>query len=709
MFWFLSHAAVAQFTYVLDQSIPVSSITDEVLSLPWAGGLNASQFNTMDLNNDGLEDLVIYDRMAGQVIPFLQDNEKYRYAPEYQNSFPEEIEFWMLLRDYNGDGRKDIFTGDNLGMKVFENVTTEDGLLEWKHVLFFTEFPGPKSNVLLTRAISYKINLQLNYDDLPSINDADGDGDLDIFNAGYSNNSKIEYHKNLSIENYGTLDSLDFERITQSWGGVENCDCGGFSYNNVPCDNNGGKIKHAGGKSILAMDIDNDDDQDVLFSESECTQLFLLQNNGTNESPLVNASSAFPANSPAYMVIYPSPYYEDVDFDGNKDLLVSPNIFTREFLQTNLRQSIWFYKNTGSTNQPVFNSPNIDFLQENMVEVGENAAPVFFDTDGDGDLDLLVGTYANNFRGSVYFFENTGTQSHPEFKLITEDFQGLSLLNFINIRPMFADMNGDTKWDFVFTATDLNNGGTQLYYLLNEHSIGAQFETSNLIPSGFFVFPNEPITLADVNLDRKMDLLIGRQNGSLEYWKNIGTEKSPAWAIEDESFLGLGSDYLRQYPACATYDLDDDSKTDLIIGDQKGSISVISDYRQAGDATFLTDIIYNPLSETYQSQPLGGRAWPTVANIFKADKPAIIVGNELGGIHILRPSESTAEPKSPIINVYPNPVFTNNSSTLTIQTDRPAILYTLSLLGQQVLPTRYLQAAQEYQVQLPPFQKEPIY
>jgi len=63
----LASAAQAQFTYVLDQSIPVeyNSVT---LPMPWAGAFNSPQFNTMDLNGDNVQDLVIFDRTANKVI-----------------------------------------------------------------------------------------------------------------------------------------------------------------------------------------------------------------------------------------------------------------------------------------------------------------------------------------------------------------------------------------------------------------------------------------------------------------------------------------------------------------------------------------------------------------------------------------------------------------------------------------------------------------
>ena len=125
---------------------------------------------------------------------------------------------WLLLRDANCDGRKDIFTGNNLGIKVYMNATGTDGKPAWEHFQFYTGNGGQSSEVLLTKGFSTKVNLQLQFDDLPAIVDADGDGDLDIFNVRFVGNGTVEYHQNFSMERYGSCDSLDFERITQKWG-----------------------------------------------------------------------------------------------------------------------------------------------------------------------------------------------------------------------------------------------------------------------------------------------------------------------------------------------------------------------------------------------------------------------------------------------------------------------------------------------------------
>lgn len=717
--FFLTQTTFAQFNYVFDKSIPVTLQHDEFLTMPWAGGLNATQFNTIDLNGDGHDDLAIFDRTAEKVVTFITDNNQYRYAPEFEIFFPEEITNWMLLRDYNGDGKKDIFTSDIFGIRVYTNTTLMVGQISFEHLLFFSGASGSQKTQHLLSAKAdeiegtIKTGVQLNSDDLPAISDADGDGDLDLFVPYWPNGAYTVLHKNLSLERYGTLDSLDFEYTStqtgpEVWGGVRECDCGVFAFNGDPC-NTGGRVKHAGGKSLLAFDVDNDGDQDMLISESECSQLFLLRNDGTNAAPVINAASPYPPVSPAAMVSYPTAFYEDVDFDGAKDLIATPNIFAREFLSTNFRQSVWFYKNAGTTTLPSFSAPNRSFLQENMIDVGDNAVPAFFDADGDSDLDLFVGCYTFGFSGSIFYFENTGTQSLPGYKLITPDFFNISFLNLSNIKPSFADMNGDTKIDLVFTASNPFGGSTQLYYFPNNSGTVANFST-NLVTVNFATVTDaltsyDNVHVADVNQDGQNDLLVGKRNGRLQYWRNVGTALNPDYALEDDSYLDLGSSVLRQSPACTTADLNADGKVDLIIGDQTGRLLIIPNYRDATSATDgISTIIYNPVAEGYVSQNLGGRIWPGVANIFKSDKPAIIVGNTLGGMHILKHDESVQLPENPTIDVYPNPVA-KETSILNIKVDRSAGFMIMSLLGQTVSPPVFLQPFQEYGFQLHGFSR----
>jgi hypothetical protein len=684
----------AQFTYSLVQDVPVVQNNDS-LSLAWSGGFNAGQFNTLDLNHDNLSDLVLYDRMAGRISTYLNGPGGYRYAPDFETFFPTQVANWILLRDFNCDGLNDLFTGDVLGIRVYKNVTQPAGLPSWELFLFSTG-TAAKSEVLLTKGFSGKINLQLNADDLPSITDADGDGDLDIFNIRLFGAGTVEFHQNFSMERYQSCDSLDFERITQTWGGVEECDCGTFAFNNQPCPP-GGRQQHAGGKSLLAFDKEGDGDMDLLFSESECPRIYQLNNTGTVSVPVLTSFSLFPVASPVTIFPYPAPYLLDVDGDSKSDLIASSNIFFRESSSTNLKESVWFYKNTGTTSIPQFTFQQTNFLQNQMIDVGDNAVPQLFDVDADGDLDLLIGYNVYNFQGAITYYENTGTRSKPAFTWVTDDLFSLGLFGFTNVKPQLADLNGDARTDLAFTASNQFGFNTNLFYFPNTSAVGLAPALDDLRSLNFPINASENVSVVDVNEDTSPDLLVGKANGSLQYWKNTGTAGNPLFTLEESEFLGIGSSVTRQNPAVAVGDLDADGTADLVLGDQSGRLQIIPDFKNATHADdALTELIYNNLAEETGSRNLGGRIWPTTANLFNATKPMILVGTNSGGLHLLKSTEGTTLPKTPQIDVYPNPIAQSGDEMIHIRLDRPANMYITTLLGQVVGEATPLQAFQTY-------------
>ncbi len=677
-------AAAAQFNYVIEQSIPVSDVDGNSLAMPWAGGLNAAQYSSMDLNGDGKEDLVLFDRTANKVITYLNQNNQYRYAPEFEKVFPATITNWVLLRDFNCDGKKDLFTGDVQGIKVFINKTEPGESLSWEQYLFFSG-SKVKSPVILTKGFTIKVNLQIQFDDLPNIADMDGDGDLDILNVQYSGNGTLEFHKNFSKERYGTCDSLDFERITQTWGGVSECNCGDFAFNNQPCPI-GGRTKHAGGKSLLTMDIDGDNDMDLLLSEASCTQLYALINTGTNQNPVINSSTTFPATNPVSFQLFPAAYFEDVDFDGVKDLIAAPNIFVNDFpLNTpNLKESNWFYRNSGTNTSPAFTLTKKNLLQDQMIDVGDNAVPAFADYDADGDYDMFISrlTSVTN-RASISLYDNIGSLTNPEFQFVTDDYLGFSALFLFNVKLQWVDITGDSKIDLVFTSTNSQGGVSSLSYVANKNSGAFVFNGQSVQNTGFVISRSENIYMTDVDRDGNVDILLGKSNGALQYWKNTGPKGSVTFSLEDDSFLGLQSSVLRQNPRCVASDLDADGSEDLLIGDQSGTLKIYSNYRESADGTPpVTDIVFNNILGSYASQNFGGRIWPDVINLYNTDKPTIIVGNVMGGVQVLRNDGGKSLPEEPVVTIYPVPVERNG--TLNIRVDRPATMEIFSSLGQRL-------------------------
>lgn len=679
----------AQFTYEVYQDIEVE-VDGKMLKFPWAGGLNSVQINTMDLNDDSKEDLVLFDRAANKIITFLNENNQFVIAPDYEALFPPEVTQWLLLRDFNCDGKKDIFTSNPFGIVVFVNTTKPGEKLTWRS--FNPGFP------LLTKGFTTNINLKVNESDIPIIDDMDGDGDLDILNVRFVGIGSVEWHKNLSKERTGTCDSLQLERVTQTFGEFEECECGKFAFGQTCAQLNGGRTQHAGGKAMLALDMDNDGDKEIIFSEEDCPVPYLLENKGTPENALMTSAVRYPVSDPIGFITFPATFLEDVDFDGVKDLIASPNLYSRSFLNVNFKNSVWFYKNTGTNQLPQFTFQKNNFIQDNMIDVGDYAIPSLIDADGDGDLDLFISNYINpNFTSGITFYENKGTVTTPKFKFITSDYINFSVADFYNVKLQFADANGDGTSDFVFTGTSRLNGQTTLLYLPNKSIDRLDFSGQSLQTTNFGISQSENVLMVDVNQDGLTDLLLGKSNGAVEYWRNQGPAGEFNYTLADDSYNGIAASIERQSPALAVGDLDADGRGDLILADQKGFLSVYGDFRSQNENIVpISNLVYNSFTETYESKNLGGRGWPVVANIFNSDKPSIVVGNALGGLHVLKNDGGKALPETPAVDLFPNPV--EKQGEMKIKADRNVIVQFYTLLGQKISESYFIPANQEYPI-----------
>ena len=121
----LSASAHAQFQFDYNPALTVKIGTD-TLKDAWAGGLNYTQFSDFDYDFDGDLDLFLFDRSSNNIRVFTQEgtgsNKRYELAYNAKNKFPAEIRYRATLVDYDGDGRKDMFSYGIGGIKVHRNV-----------------------------------------------------------------------------------------------------------------------------------------------------------------------------------------------------------------------------------------------------------------------------------------------------------------------------------------------------------------------------------------------------------------------------------------------------------------------------------------------------------------------------------------------------------------------------------------------------------
>ena len=668
------------------QDVPV--VVDESnLKIPWNGGLNSAQYSRADLDGDTSEELIIYHRSANIYQVYKMDNGEFVPAQKLCSLLPDIEPGWVLFVDFNGDGKKDIFSNGSRGVVVYRNVSKAGMLAQWEI----------EADPLLTTGFSGKINLIANAADVPAITDIDADGDIDILVYNFAIGGYIRYNKNLSREMYGHADSLEFEIATRRWGEFEECDCNLFAFNGETCEDLGnGRVTHAGGKALLAFDHDGDGDKDLLVGHEQCIELYFYENMGDLDSAyMVDYSNSFPeVVNPANFHIFPAGYMEDLDFDGLTDLVVTPSFENNYEYKIDFGNSNWFYKNVGTNDQPDFSYQRSNFLQDMMLDFGENSVPEFADIDADGKIDMLVAangfSNGNEYSGYLVQLRNMGNAESPSFEIVNDNYLDFASLELVNPMICMVDVNDDGARDLIYTGTRIPNK-LESWLLINEAPAGAPFS--------FDIAAREAITLPetatisdhpeffDVDADGHVDLLLGKGNGALEYHVNNG---SNVFMLADDTFLGIDRDFsLERRNLVATIaDLDRDKVADLIVSESRGQGRVYYDFQEQGGGTYFSvDLVFkNDVSGAEEPIKLDQKSWLAASDLFGRGSESIVAGGVRGGLQLFENKSigggGDGESKL-VVDIYPNPL--NSPAGLTIKTNQNAMMQVVSLLGQSII------------------------
>ncbi len=338
-----------------------------------------------------------------------------------------------------------------------------------------------------------------------ALGDVDGDGDLDLVVGNVSQQSRLYLNNGA-----GTF--------------------GDATVTHMPVG-----IHHT--SSVVLADVDGDGDLDLVLGDSGENLVYLNDGMGRFTDATAPAMPSF-VDATAMAV-------GDVDGDGDPDLVVGggDSVATRCRLYRNDGRGI--FQEVTAAHMP--NDPSL------------TTALVLGDVDGDGDLDLVIGTKGQQTR--LYLNDGTGNFTDATASR-------LPVGNLAAGSLAFGDVDGDGDLDLVVGVGGMLVPGKYLQQtrLYLNNGVGVFTDaTATRLPAG--LHDNRSVVLGDVDGDGDLDLLLGNigayhlSTSSNRLYLNDGTgtftdataTHLPMMGNDPTGSLALG-------------DVDGDGDLDLVLG-----------------------------------------------------------------------------------------------------------------------------------------------
>lgn len=692
-----TYSASAQFqgdVYRQYNDAEVKGYNSAIKKLAWGGGMNSPQFAMADLNNDGRKDLAVYERGMYVKTFIATSNGEYVFDNSYASSFEDKnVNGYLKLIDFNQDNIPDMIHRGYSGVGIFHGYYDNNKLKfkYYKDLYFSSPFSG-------------QVNVYVEPNDIPGMADVDNDGDLDIVSYGVLG-STITQYKNCTVEEGLPKDSFKVCVEDDCWGKTIQYyeRTLGLAYScaqTFRTCNKTSKTTHSG-NTLCLVDMDNDGDKDYFNGNVSFSDIQFLTNGRVPYTPnldsVISQDTLWGAGGKSmFMPVFPAAYAEDINHDGKIDLLFSPNAQATENYKC-----VSYYKNTSTVNNPAFTYQSDSFLVGDMIDLGTGSYPVFYDYDKDGLKDLFVGSDGyyqagtGSMKSRISYYKNTSTNSAFSFELQTDDFLGLSSMNWQGTALAIGDLDNDTLDDLVIGRNDgtfaffKNNAATKSdppVWQLHSANLKDN-QTAQTLDVGDFASP----AIYDINNDGTNDLISGNQSGDLYYFENKTIPSVSVTFKEITKNFGGVTVYdpnkSSGYSAPYIGPMDNSGKDYLVVGSYQGHLFRYDGFQNGTMPAQLTRIDSN-----YSFIRGMIRSTPAFANIDNdADNlHELVIGNQLGGVYFYKQDFKVYIDDKFVntidVNVYPNPAKnTLNISWNSEKVNEEVEVQLISVTGQSVV------------------------